>query len=657
MQLYRIMAKQTILRERGTGAELYPHTLAELVRTAEGDSVEDVLGRHGAALAELGMLGGNYRVAGWNPENLAPEAVETHGSREWAEEWDFVLLDTGDFAEAGPEGVRPRGVLKRENLLRFEDGGFAPTVGITEEMRGACDVALYLNPDGTEQYCGAGEFDAAAFYEEHGMETALYDAEGNGVRVLRPWETTEQGLTIGLARRGRVYVLDNVVGKSGRQWRGIFGSPVTWDGIDVSRFPLARTALSPCPMATVGNKFVNFFFVYRAGDANCGGMTGFNGCVMFNEERTYPRRNDVSQISNMRWARAYNGAGETGLLPWPAAEGGWHALNAYTVSLESAWGTKYLHGATRFGSGISSNDACGSESTWRQNGGVRWRDAGEEVWKYQGWGSTPTGLYTEGNGSSRTYWSNMLNRTAPKEQCMESQMAYSYARECGIAENTEFEFYGNTYWYIDVAEATPGMMNARVYRLVRGVFNGYDADGVAKEVEVEAVLRMSLYGGMGMSGDIFCFWGGGAEAVGSPEVDKAKCGIDVYLEPDQTKWVWDETSTHTDGSAFVAEGRYMRVGHLINGGNSYARERMPHSPWRTVGGGGISTGECYYAWQICSWGSTIGSRVRIGLRFRGAAAYGVCSPRDFDAYYSVGYAYVYYCGSAQVLLKEEPQAP
>lgn len=37
------MAKPTIIKERGTGEELYPHTLASLVRTANGGNMEDEL--------------------------------------------------------------------------------------------------------------------------------------------------------------------------------------------------------------------------------------------------------------------------------------------------------------------------------------------------------------------------------------------------------------------------------------------------------------------------------------------------------------------------------------------------------------------------------------------------------------------------------------
>lgn len=50
------------------------------------------------------------------------------------------MLDTTDNAN---KTTLPVGKLKRNNLLRFEDGSFAPTVGITEDMRAECDVASF----------------------------------------------------------------------------------------------------------------------------------------------------------------------------------------------------------------------------------------------------------------------------------------------------------------------------------------------------------------------------------------------------------------------------------------------------------------------------------------------------------------------------------
>lgn len=43
MKLYKIMAKETILKEKGTGEVMYPRTMASLVRTASGHNVDEAL--------------------------------------------------------------------------------------------------------------------------------------------------------------------------------------------------------------------------------------------------------------------------------------------------------------------------------------------------------------------------------------------------------------------------------------------------------------------------------------------------------------------------------------------------------------------------------------------------------------------------------------
>ena len=88
--------------------------------------------------------------------------------------------------------MRPVGKLRKNNLLRFENGDFAPTVGITEEMRAECDVELYLDNGHKNKYCDAGAFDAKAFMKSMALVKKLYNASGSEVRILRPWETTSK---------------------------------------------------------------------------------------------------------------------------------------------------------------------------------------------------------------------------------------------------------------------------------------------------------------------------------------------------------------------------------------------------------------------------------------------------------------------------------
>lgn len=596
--------------------------------------------------SELQLAKSDYGVAEWNPEELAPECVEFFGKKDFLMKWDFYLLDTTDNQG---ETTKPVGKLKRNNLLRFENGDFAPTIGITEAQRAECDVELYLDAEHSQKYCDAGTFDATSFYNEHGM-AKLYNAEGAEVRVLRPWETTETKYTIGIGREDTVYLLDNVAGASGRKWKGVFSKPIFWDGIDLSKYPLVPTAFGPCPSCTVEKKTRNFLYLYK-GETNCQSAKGQNNlCTMFfDQEKTYPRVNDMSQINNMVYARANNADVNAS---YPFAEGGYHTLNTYITCLEAFYGTKYLHNALMFGSGISSNDSCSNEENWLQNGGVRYKKHDETAWKYAKWYEQKDIYYD--NSGKRTTFTVLLNMEHPKEACMESQMAVSFAVETGVSENTEFDFYGYKYRYVSVP-GTDGTasMNVRLYKIMSQTFNAFDAEGNDVEWDVEVILRMSLYGGVNLSGDIFMYCGGGYEQVGTCQFTTSGSKgnpIDLYLEPDQRKWHTEKTSSRDDLGTFDFERLYIKTGSCTNIGDGYSALRSSYSGWKQKAGGSISTGECYYTWDNNYWSTKLNQRTRIAARFRGYANPSSCSPRYLLASYAVSTTYRYYGGSAQALL-------
>ena len=590
----------------------------------------------------------NYGVASWSEDDLAPECTGFFGSLEFLNKWNVYLLDTTDNAG---DTTTPVGKLMRNNLFRFEDGSFAPTVGITEEMRSECDVELYLDEAHQQKYCDAGAFNAETFYNEHGM-AKLYNAEGVEVRVLRPWETTETKYTIGIGRDETVYLLDSLKGKSGRIWKGLFATPTVWDGIDVSDYPLPPTAMSPSPVCTIGDKPRSFFYLYE-GEKKCQSSAGQNNlCTMFQVGRTYPRVSDMSQVTNMQRARSMNADTSRS---YPFSEGGFHALNTYVTAQEVLYGTKYLHKNTVFGSGISSNDGCNSEATWKQNGGVRYKLSSSGTWKYANW-STQGDIYYAAD-QKRTNFTTLLNLEHPKEQCMESQMVASFASETGIQPGVEFEFYGGTYWYENVPNASglsEGGMNVRVFKRMSTTFNAYDSAGAEQSWDVEIILRMSLVGGMNLSGDIFAYWGGGSENVGTYEIDTNTSNIgnpvDLYIEPDQKKWHNETVVSKADKGVFDFESRYRKLGTYTNLGNSYVLKREPYSCWKTENGGSISTGECHYVYDHNYWGSVLNSRYRIGLRFRGYANYGYCSARIVYASYAASTTTRNSAGSAQALI-------
>ena len=247
---------------------------------------------------------------------------------------------------------------------------------------------------------------------------------------------------------------------------------------------------------------------------------------------------------------------------------------------------------------------------------------------------------------------------------MEAQMAASFAVETGVAENEEFEFYGSTYWYNNptgVNGLADGVMNVRVYKKMTTTFAAYDVDGVLQNWDVDVILRMGLLHGMNVSGDIFAYWGGGYEQVGTCKYlqDTQRTGnpIDLYLQPTQEEWLRETSFSKTDLGTFDFESSYLKVGNCENLGDGYAQARAPYAGFKTEKGGNIGTGECFYTWDNNYWGNVIDSRFRLAARFRGFANTGYCSARPLHANYAASSQSRNYAGSAQALLLQAGAAP
>lgn len=364
----------------------------------------------------------------------------------------------------------------------------------------------------------------------------------------------------------------------------------------------------------------------------------------------------MHQISNMQKARANNADTNA---PLPFAEGGYHGINTFILCMELLYGTKYLHDNNLFGSGISSNDACNSENTWLGNGGVRCKEQGTEEWTYRGFGDrTPFG-YNEKLDKNDFSW--FVNYYRPKEQCMESQMAASWAAEFGIAENTEYEAYGGTYRYKNITGVNglaDGVMNCKVYRKKMGTCKGYKDANTLATYDLELSLRMSLMHGMNVSGDVFAYWGGGCEMVGTNKVQTngsynaeqlLKNYIDFYLEPNQSKWVNESVVSKNNLGTFDFEAVYGKIGvfgpPILSDG--YCKKRLGYTPYKIADGGNVGSWQCFYSSAFPYWSSTLNKRVRIAVRLRGNAYNARCSARSLNAAPSAAFTSVAYGGSAQ----------
>ena len=604
----------------------------------------------------------DYYIAENDETTGDPHFQNGKGNKAILNDWHFFLIDHTDNTG---EATHPVGQLMDNNFFRFVGGAFAPTVGITEEMRAACDVQLYTDVEHTTPLtlkngvvvtdkAGTHPYDATEVYNSLGL-VDLYDGDGNKVRQLLPWETTETKYSVMIGRYDTIYPVDRQTGESGKVLSGIFKRQVRYDGIDTGKYPLLGTALAPCPVTTVGNKTRNFFYAYAVGDTNTtngAGGAGESMCSMYvNDGRTYPRISDMHQISNMQKARANNADTNA---PLPFAEGGYHGINTFILCMELLYGTKYLHDNNLFGSGISSNDACNSENTWLDNGGVRCKEQGTEEWTYRGFGDRIPFGYNEKLEKQNFSW--FVNYYRPKEQCMESQMAASWAAEFGIAENTEYEAYGGTYRYKNITGVkglADGVMNCKVYRKKIGTCKGYkDADTLAT-YDLELSLRMSLMHGMNVIGDVFAYWGGGCEMVGTNKGDTGsarleKNYIDFYLEPNQSKWVNESAESKNNLGTFGFEAVYGKIGvfgpPVLSDG--YCKKRLGYTPYKIADGGNMSSWQCFFSWANPYWSSTLNQRVRIAVRLRGDAHHAACSARSLIARTSAAPAGVNAGGSA-----------
>lgn len=642
-----------------TGAEKSLELVAQAAATEMAKKVE----QNAADIAELKEGVKDYYVGENDEVTGDPHFKNCKGNKEFLGEWHPFLIDHTDNTG---EATHPVGQLMDNNHFRFVSGAFAPTVGITETMRAACDVQLYTDAEHTTPLtlkngvvvtdkAGAHPYDATEVYNSLGL-VDLYDGEGNKVRQLLPWETTETKYSVMIGRYDTIYPVDRQTGESGKVLSGIFKRQVRYDGIDTGKYPLLGTALAPCPVTTVGNKTRNFFYAYAVGDTNTtngASGAGESMCSMYvNDGRTYPRTSDMNQINNMQKARANNADTNA---PLPFAEGGYHGINTFILCMELLYGTKYLHDNNLFGSGISSNDACNSEITWLGNGGVRCKEQGTEEWTYRGFGDSIPFGYNEKLEKQNFSW--FVNYYRPKEQCMESQMAASWAAEFGIAENTEYEAYGVTYRYKNITGVkglADGVMNCKVYRKKIGTCKGYkDADTLAT-YDLELSLRMSLMHGMNVSGDVFAYWGGGCEMVGTNKGDTGSARlennyIDFYLEPNQSKWVNEPVVSKDNLGTFGFEAVYGKIGvfgpPILPDG--YCKKRLGYTPYKIANGGNLSSWQCFYSWASPYWSSTLNQRARIAVRLRGFAVYAICSARALHANTSAAHSYVATGGSAQ----------
>ncbi len=637
------------------------------------------------------QLWGDNCVMGYKDESLSVTPIESHGNTEWLRNYNFVLCDMTKTIDRTDNGVAYKTqaytVLQRDNLLRNIDGAYSPAVVISDAQYADSQLALYTKSGSTYTlYCSAGNYDPVAYVENMlrpyyaGSKTAaaikLYKKNADGTyseaHCLLPWETVDNKWSIFLDSFGRdVYYLDNVTGESGTVWRGIFSDLSNveggkWDGIDISKYRLRRTGISPCPAASVtynGNTVMRNMFYLKAGMDKCKGGAGTNNCttMLRDPNRTYPRVDDVNAVNLATYCinnNPVNPADTSKRLLYPCREGGYNNWSASIMAQELIHGTKSLYTSKMYGSGISSNEPCANEADYLLSGGTRMKLSTSSSWThYKKWSDTAP--FKPASSVAATNMTTTLNQEYPKEQCMESLIVLSFAKEFGIAADTCFTVYGGTYKYVTPSGCkglADGYMNARVYKEIGGTVNGYNTSTSAAETwTVKAMLRMSICGGINLCGDIFSYWPGGADVIitilNDPATNKVGNKAEAYSELDQLKWVRDTNTKLPLATKFESQKAYPLRYTLESTFNNWIKKREGYTPIGSSRGGGISSGECCYVnLNNDGYGSDLTVHQRAALRFRSAAIASGCAPRSMFASYPATFAYRPLGGSAQVLL-------
>lgn len=617
---------------------------------------------------------GKYGLATF-PETTSADATEFSGDRDWLLDWRPYLVDMSPVA--GETAKAPVAELRKDNWLRTKDGDYAPVCGITSAQSTALDGkkdTLYWKSGSTgdkvsatipEAFDASGKFVPAKFWEfvkanlstvntkagvtysspiavkvYVGTQAYEFGAYTN-YHIPAPWETTETKYSVFIGRPSDVYVVDGYSATTGEHMRGLTAKPlpVGTNKFDPEDYRLKRTGISPGPSTVVASKIRNFFYNYVvAASSGCTVNGNAGRTSIFYNNGTYPATNGSNQYRCADWSRACNSGGSSGNAV-PVGEMGYHALNAFLCSVEAAYGTRNLWEYNRFSEGICSN--YGADAT---RGGV-YLDG--TTWK--NWNTTEATL-----SSTSENYSVAINRQYAKFQCMEPQIAASIATEMGVSAGSSFHWNGGD-WHFEVPSNLgtvmtlgQGAMNCRMYKLTDSkTVNGHT---------VRCNLVCALAEGVNPVGDIWCYYGGGAELVYLTDgTGNQNYKASFYLEPDQSRWLATSTTEKITSGTFAFESAYMKLldSSTAGGlGNTYCLARTGYTPVRRISGGAYNSGECTYQYRQIDDDAkgSAGIRSRRRLLFRGGAAATICSPRYLTATNRPSYSSVDIGCSAQVLL-------
>jgi hypothetical protein len=607
-------------------------------------------------------------VAHWSTSKTTPYASLSVGNRRICDKEGIFLVHVYQDT-AAQNKVEIIGELQGNNLFRFKSGGYAPVVVIGDSDYAATEVDLYTDAACTTLAYRAGKFDPLDWWETKcgKTEKPLYNSSGEEVYVRKPWETKDLGYDIVTGWLEPFWMIggefDSGKGKqSGNSYDntifGFFEGPCYYRGIMGKEVEPTGYALD-LPTSYNGLRCI---YVKGQNGGSSGYRAGLGGLgSQVSKAGGYPQC-DVSQITCMTKARARNIGNTTS--NWPVCEGmGFHKLShIYARYLRYL---RYdLHQDSLWGPGLSCNIAP-SSGTWdlcKGGTGVKWSTNGGGTWNYQGWSTYPSLTWSSGSGSTDA-WFGWVSNWSCLGRCLESQMALSYAVECGIGPEEEFTWDGFKYKYACI----PGChtllegptLNARLYSWRDFSVTAYaKSSTTALTLQGQVKYEWPVCDGMVLWGDVFDYGWAGLECV--VDIQTPTSGKHVYTNPytlylctHQKDLVYCSTDVTAAGGVFAFERTYEKIGSGIRNGEGWSGKLHPYSIVPVGRGGGtMYTGTCSYQtnYDYSGWFSNTGCHKRAALRGRGSANWSAASARNWAGDASASYSNRFFSASVQIAL-------
>ncbi len=336
----------------------------------------------------------------------------------------------------------------------------------------------------------------------------------------------------------------------------------------------------------------------------------------------------------------------------------WHLLNI-TNALMNKFGTVYLHDPNKFGAGISSNIGV-NVGNFTKVTGVEYKVNSEDEYSFQKLSEQPS-FCIDANGTKKN-WSEIISKYYPRMECLEIQMALSYAAENGVEPGVEFTFDGKSYRYYNIPGAKTlleGEMNACLVKRVPiyGI-KAFDISGssitinsIGLRLQTSAVYGMDL-----VSADVFQYAGAGIEKVMEIE-DETSGGstnpIKCYLCREQDKLTLNKDYVKDARQLFDFQESpdYTYIGTLPSG-SGYFTDLIRGTRLGTLKKGSLADNTAYIDRNNYT-SQAVGKVVRLGHRVRGTGHSSTASARYVHAAHQLSYTNANYAGGFQVRLPEE----